>query len=180
MKVACLHAHHSNKKYIDQLFSDVAHTVKPRIRKAEILATLEMLSQQADVVYMTCTDYIAQIEGESVAPNIIKIDAPFFQLLAERTGVQTLIFTNTATINGTIARLHRTGKAVNYEIIMIEQAYELLLNGHKEAHDRLVIQKLTELSTTGRNLAVAQLSLVDAAEAVDATILHPLMSLQLV
>ncbi|HJH11924.1 MAG TPA: hypothetical protein K8V30_09615 [Metalysinibacillus jejuensis] len=177
MKIACLHAHHTNQVYMDTLFSDIYHVVKPRIRKAEILATLEALSTQANYVYVTCTDYIAQIEGEPMPKNIVKIDAPFFAALAERSGMQTLVFTNTDTISGTIARLHKAGRAINYEIIMIENAYELLLNGQKEAHDALVMQKLRTLAP--RTLAVAQLSLVDAAEAVDANILHPLATLQI-
>lgn len=176
-RIACLHAHRSNKAYMDSLFDDIEHVIKPRIRKAEILTTLAALSEQADVVYLTCTDYIAQIEGEAIPSTVVKIDAPFFALLAQRTVPQTLIFTNTDTIKGTIARLHKAGRQVNYEIIMIERAYELLLNGHKKAHDALVQEKLTELLATGRTLAVAQLSLVDAARSVDDTIYHPLMSI---
>ncbi len=69
------------------------------------------------------------------------------------------------------------------EVKVVEGAFELIMQGHKNEYEELLVRSLHELrkADPSRGLAVAQLSMVDAALQVELetgrTIANPLRSL---
>ena len=123
-----------------------------------------------DVLVVTCTNYIALMDASLSVP-MIEIDVPFFKLLKQQKLPLILFFTNLQTVEGTLNRLYTY---VTREVggVVIPKAFDLLMAGDKVAHDKIVMAALQDAP---KNAAVAQLSMVDAAEKIG--LLHPLMPL---
>lgn len=107
----------------------------------------------------------------SIDVRVVEIDAPFFKELARQEQPLTLYFTNSKTVEGTLARLHKSG-LIKVETIVIPDAFDLLMAGNKTTHDKII---KAVLMSAPKNAAVAQLSMVDVAEELG--ILHPLTAL---
>ncbi|MFB7156501.1 hypothetical protein [Lysinibacillus sp. NPDC056232] len=202
-KLGCLHAHHSNIEYIEQAFQNIekvelVHFVDPGLiqqvsKGTEGLAfkvkeQLEwMESCNMDAILITCTNYIALLEEEQLELSIpiIKIDEPFFDTICEEKRPQTILFTNPETVEGTMNRLQQYAllheKSINAEVKVIDNTFELIMQGKKEAYNNAIRQTLHHLAEEQRQILVAQLSMVEAARQFEKestlTITHPLKSL---
>ena len=69
---------------------------------------IEWIAQcQVDAILITCTNYIAILQEDqlSISVPIIKIDEPFFDYICNIGQPQTILFTNPATVEGTMERL---------------------------------------------------------------------------
>jgi glutamate racemase len=189
-KIACLHAHHSNIAYMQQALAsnerELIHFVDPGLMtrltsddqfnvedaQDKVIEQLEWIARtKVDAILITCTNYVALLDESRLktAIPIIKIDEPFFRYLCDLTEKQILVFTNQATVDGTMKRLNDYadlhGKTLSpIEIHVIEQAFELIMQGDKEQYDLIVSDYLRRLLEAGRNqtISVAQLSMVDA------------------
>ncbi|KOS63212.1 hypothetical protein FJQ98_24505 [Lysinibacillus agricola] len=202
-KLGCLHAHHSNIEYIEQAFQnmekiELVHFVDPGLiqqvsKGAEELAfkvkeQLEwMESCNIDAILITCTNYIALLEEEQLELSIpiIKIDEPYFETICEENKPQTILFTNPETVEGTMNRLQQYAlsheKSINAEVKVIDNTFELIMQGKKDAYNNAIIQTLHDVAGEQQHISVAQLSMVEAARQFeiesDVTIIHPLKSL---
>ena len=181
--IACLHAHHSNIDYIEQAFKQqsvqLQHFVDPgvmfhvqqsqlEVAKKHVAAQLEWIaSTKPDVLLVTCTNYIALID-EVVSIPVVAIDVPFFEVLQKQQSPITLFFTNPHTVEGTMKRLKQF-VSQPVDIVIIREAFELLMAGNKEAYADVVMAALHNAPACA---AVAQLSMVDAAN--ERGILQPL------
>ncbi|KIL34366.1 hypothetical protein SD71_20260 [Cohnella kolymensis] len=207
-RIGCLHAHYSNIGYIEKELTDenveLVHFVDPglmfRISSAgnqhftgiqeRVASQLEWISQSdVDAVLITCTNYIALLQGVQLPLTVpvIKIDEPFFGGVCDVEEPQILLFTNPATVAGTMERLdeyaRRHGKSIKVEVRVIENTFDLIMQGNKEAYDTEISKYIQGLTLTNPNqvISVAQLSMVDAARHVEAEmnvrILNPLTAL---
>jgi len=201
--LGCLHAHYSNIEYIEQAFQNIekvelVHFVDPGLiqqvsKGTEGLAfkvkeQLEwMESCNMDAILITCTNYIALLEKEQLELSIpiMKIDEPFFETVCEEKQPQTILFTNSETVKGTMNRLQQYAllhdKTITTKIIIIDNTFELIIQGKKDIYNKIIIQTLHDVAGEQQYISVAQLSMVEAARQFEKetalTITHPLKSL---
>ncbi|MEB2300139.1 hypothetical protein LAV72_10965 [Lysinibacillus xylanilyticus] len=202
-KLGCLHAHHSNIEYIEQAFQnnekvELVHFVDPgliqQVSKGtgglvfKVKEQLEwMESCNMDAVLITCTNYIALLEEEQLELSIpiIKIDESFFETVCEEKQPQTILFTNPETVEGTMNRLQQYAllheKSINAEVKVIDNTFELIIQGKKDAYNNAIIQTFHDVAREQQHISVAQLSMVEAAQQFEKesalTVIHPLKSL---
>jgi len=208
-RIGCLHAHYSNIAYIEKALSgreaDLLHFVDPallyRISSDEnfgpneagrkVKEQIEWIAHAGvDAILVTCTNYITVMQDEPFTASvpIIKIDEPFFAGICRYDEPQLLLFTNPATVEGTMRRLRqyartRGGHRLEVEALVIEGVFEWVMKGNKEEHNLVLSDRLRRLVGTGegKRISVCQLSMSEAAERIAAEsgvpIGHPLESL---
>jgi len=209
-RLGCLHMHHSNIPYIDGIVApdrvELLHFVDPGLMRrigsdagfpsdqaeAQVRRQLEwMAGCGLDAILITCTNYIAVLADEPLDLSIpvIKIDEPFFADLLQQPSPHLLLFTNPATVEGTVRRFHdyaqRAGHQPSVEIDVMSGAFELVMAGKTEEYAAAVADQLRELVRSGRYeaISVGQLSMAESALRITAEtgvpIGNPLDSLRL-
>ncbi|MEZ2369188.1 hypothetical protein [Bacillus sp. RCC_6_1] len=206
-RLGCLHAHYSNIEYIENAFSlfniELIHFVDPALMyrvtlnenfqesdaQFKVKEQIKWIAQcNVDAILITCTNYIAILQEDqlSISVPIIKIDEPFFDYLCNIQQPQTILFTNPATVEGTVERLkHHANnhqKSLDLEVIVINSTFELIMQGLKEEYDQEIAKFLNQIiKDTKKVISVAQLSMVDASQQVEyktsKTIINPLITL---
>jgi hypothetical protein len=192
-RIGCLHAHYSNIDYMEQAFSDyeveLLHFVDPALvyrvasdgdfslldAQQKVIQQMEWIAQSnVDAILITCTNYIALLQEDqlSTAVPIIKIDEPFFNDICKEEQPQIVLFTNPATVEGTMKRLyecaHSFGKSPQVEVQVIEHTFELIMEGKKEEYLHVLLAYIRGLLESEKNktISVAQLSMVEAARQI--------------
>ncbi len=209
-RLGCLHMHHSNIPYIDGIVApdcvELLHFVDPGLMRrigsdagfssdraeAQVRGQLDwMAGCGLDAILITCTNYIAMLPDEPLDLTIpvIKIDEPFFADLLQQPSPHLLLFTNPATIEGTMRRFHdyadRADQRPQVEIEVMPGTFELVMAGKTEEYAAAVAGQLRELVRSGRYeaISVGQLSMAESALRVTAEtgvpIGNPLDSLRL-
>ncbi|QAY65746.1 hypothetical protein [Paenibacillus protaetiae] len=189
VKIGCLHAHYSNIPYLEAAAEgmDLIHFVDPGLinrvaagmdldkAKRKVHEQLHWIAGTGvEAIVITCTQYIALLDNEEepVSSNlpVIAIDEPLFASICGNDGPQLFVFTNPATVKGTMDRLaayaRRHGRSGSLiQAHLIENVFELIMQGKKEQYDQAVAQELKQLLAGGayKSISVAQLSMVDAA-----------------
>ncbi|GMK46758.1 hypothetical protein PghCCS26_38870 [Paenibacillus glycanilyticus] len=189
MKIGCLHAHYSNIEYIEASIgskAELIHFVDPGLMrcmeegfdkvkvKEKAADQIKWIAQSGvDAILITCTGYIALLEEVETNLPIIKIDEPFFNEICKITQPQILLFTNPATVEGTMKRLMNFASSHDYqlpdiEVRVIENAFQLIMLGQKTEYADEVFKFIEKMlqSEQDKKIAVAQLSMVKAAERV--------------
>ncbi|QGQ94693.1 hypothetical protein EHS13_07225 [Paenibacillus psychroresistens] len=194
-KIGCLHAHYSNIAYIQNAFSandvELVHFVDPglMIRIAadknfdlvqaqdRVIEQIEWIAKtNVDAILITCTNYIALLDEDRLKSPIpiIKLDEPFFEQVCKTTEPQVLLFTNPATVEGTIKRLHEYASAHqkpidNIEVQVIEHTFEMIMLGEKARYENEISSYIRKLLAADESkvISVVQLSMVDAAEVIE-------------
>ncbi|ANE47173.1 hypothetical protein SY83_13870 [Paenibacillus swuensis] len=197
-KIGCLHAHHSNISYIEDALGggtiEFVHFVDPglmnrmkadpdfNLRKAQekVHEQIEwIIHTNVDAVFITCTNYIALLDEKRLSASvpIMKMDEPFFRDLTDQNEPQILLFTNPATVEGTMQRLQHYVNAHHkspqlFEAKVIDNTFDLIMQGKQQEYvDTLTDYMQTLLLTEPRRrLSVAQLSMVQAALNVERTL----------
>lgn len=189
--IGCLHAHHSNIGHIDRtlagLGAELLHYVDPGlVRRASrdpsfrredvrrrVREQVEWIGHSgADAILITCTQYIAALQEDrpSTPVPVVGIDEPFFDSVCGFEGPQLLLFTNRATVEGTMARLQAyasaTGRRPDVDARVLDGLFDLVMRGEQERHDRELFERIREqaASEPGKRLSVAQLSMTAAAD----------------
>jgi hypothetical protein len=203
-RIGCLHAHHSNIDYIEKALSpydiEFIHFVDPGLMyhvtsdenfqgadaEKKVKEQIEWMAQcNVDAILLTCTNYIAILQEDqlSVSVPIIKIDEPYFEAICDVKEPQVILFTNPATVKGTIDRLnqyaHQHQLSIDYEVMVIDHTFDLFMKGQKEEYDQAITEFLDQLIIKEKRvISVAQLSMVDAAKKIeDRSIINPLDTL---
>ncbi|MFC0470313.1 hypothetical protein ACFFHM_07160 [Halalkalibacter kiskunsagensis] len=206
-RLGCLHAHYSNIEYIENALSpfniELIHFVDPALMYRVTLdenyqesdaqnkakEQIEWIAQcNVDAILITCTNYIAIFQEDqlSISVPIIKIDEPFFEFICDIQQPQTILFTNPATVEGTVERLKHYAnnhqKFLDIEIIVINNTFELIMQGLKEEYNQEISKFLNQIIKDEKKvISVAQLSMVDASQQVEyktsKTIINPLSTL---
>lgn len=206
-RLGCLHAHYSNIDFIEQALApfdiECTHFVDPALMhrvtsdpnfkesdaQHKVKEQLEWIAQSnVDAILITCTNYVTLLQEEhlSITVPIIKIDEPYFDTICQIQQPQKIIFTNPATVEGTMERLHnhanRLQKSLDIEAIVISNTFDLIMQGQKEKYNQEIVKFLTHIIQDDMTtISVAQLSMVDAAWQVEyetsKTIMNPLTPL---
>ncbi|MEH6942466.1 hypothetical protein [Bacillus sp. JJ722] len=202
-KLACLHAHFSNIQYIEQSLSsydiELIHFVDPGLihrvnhdrhfqpenAQKKVKEQIEWMANcGVDAILITCTNYIALLPEDDLLASvpILKIDEPYFEYISSIRQPQTIIFSNAATVKGTMERLNqyatRKQRSLNVDVMIIPDVFELIMKGLQQEYTQAVSTFLINTSKDKENLSVAQLSMVEAAQQVEEatliTIINPL------
>jgi aspartate/glutamate racemase len=206
-KLGCLHAHYSNIEYIENALSpyniELIHFVDPALMyrvtsdenfqesdaQIKVNEQIEWIAQcNVDAILITCTNYIAILQEDqlSLSVPIIKIDEPFFDYICNIQQPQTILFTNPATVKGTMERLNHYAnihqKSLDLEVIVINNTFDLIMQGLKEEYNQEISKFLNQIIKDEKKvISVAQLSMVDASQQVEhktsKTIINPLNTL---
>lgn len=206
IKLGCLHAHYSNIEYIENALSpydiELIHFVDPALMyrvtsdenfkeadaQNKVKEQIEWIAQcNVDAILITCTNYIAILQEEqlSISVPIIKIDEPYFEYICNIQQPQTILFTNPATVNGTMERLNQYAynhqKSIDIEVIVINNTFELIMKGLKQEYNQEISKFLSKIIKEDKVISVAQLSMVEASKEVEymtsKTIINPLDTL---
>lgn len=136
---------------------------------------IEWITQcNVDAILITCTNYIAILQEDqlSVSVPIIKIDEPYFEYICNIQKPQIILFSNPATVEGTLERLYQYAnnreKSLHIEALIIENTFELLLQGQKGEYNQEIFKFINQIvQKENKVISVAQLSMVDAARQVE-------------
>lgn len=192
-RLGCLHAHYSNIEYLENALApfniEIVHFVDPGLMERltsdkefhgvdarhKVKMQIEWIAQtNVDAILITCTNYIAILQENqlSVSVPIIKIDESFFDFICNIQHPHTILFTNPATVEGTMERLKNYAetyqKTLNIESAVLNNTFELIMQGRKEEYNQEVARMLEQLINDDKIISVAQLSMVDAARLVEA------------
>jgi hypothetical protein len=185
--------HHSNIGYIDSIVSpeqvEVVHFVEPGLMRRigsdagfdaaqgerQVRRQLAWMAECGlDAILITCTNYIAMLPDDALETSIpvIKIDEPFFADVLAHDAPHALLFTNPATVEGTMRRLHdyarRSGGEADVAVEVINGTFELVMAGKTEDYAEAVSARLRDLVRSGRfrSISVGQLSMAESARRV--------------
>ena len=189
-RLGCLHMHHSNIPYIESIVApdrvELLHFVDPGLMRRigsdsglagdqaeqQVRRQLEwMAGCGLDAILITCTNYIAMLPNEplDLSISVIKIDEPFFAYLVAQDSPHLLLFTNPATVEGTMRRFHDYAKHVgtlpDIEVEIIPGTFELVMAGRTEEYAAAVTARLRDVSRSERYgaISVGQLSMAESA-----------------
>jgi len=203
-RIGCLHAHYSNIEYIERTFQndedmELLHFVDPGVMQQvskgmgdvarKVKEQIEWIAScDVDAILITYTNYIALLQDDATVDSsipIIKIDELYFESICNVQQPITILFTNPMTVEGTMARLHQYAKhhekSVTVVAKVIENTFDLIMQGKKEAYSDAILQTLLSLTDEQRLISVAQLSMVDAAQQFEEqtaiSVIHPLKPL---
>ncbi|MBT2701192.1 hypothetical protein J7E79_28320 [Bacillus sp. ISL-40] len=206
-RLGCLHAHYSNIEYIENALSpfdiELIHFVDPALMylvtsdenfqeldaQKKVKEQIEWIDQcKVDAILITCTNYIAILQEDqlSISVPIIKIDEPYFDYICNIQQPHTILFTNPATVKGTVERLKHYANnhqiPLDLEVIVINNTFELIMQGLKQEYNQEISKFLNQIIKDEKKvISVAQLSMVDASKQVEyktsKTIINPLDTL---
>lgn len=190
--MACLHAHHSNINLIENLLVaydiQLVHFVDPALleritsdpsftkeaAKRHVIEQIAWIAQtNVDAILITCTNYIAFLDEEQIKLNlpVFKIDEPLFEEICQYEAPQQLLFTNPATVEGTMNRLYQYSRqhqrTINVEAILLPELFGLVLSGQNEIYNDRLRTALQQTLESNKRISVAQLSMVTAAKEVE-------------
>lgn len=209
-KWGCLHAHYSNVEMIQNALAsqerELVHYVDPGLisrlqsdrdfgeeqAKKHVMSQLEWIARTGvDAILVTCTQYIALLDENSLQLSIPvhKIDEPFFRTICAEDKPQLVLFSNPATVEGTMHRLHAFAASIgrpssHIEPRVLENIFELLMRGEKKQYAEAIQASIQGLvvQEEGKALAVGQLSMSEAAELAERElhihIVNPLKALR--
>ena len=150
-------------------------------RRITGLATLAA-DAGADLIVFTCSSTSPAIDTarELVGVPIMKIDDPLYALAASTDGRVGLICTTSSTVAPSrsllAAHARETGRRIEIESVLCGAAFEALIGGNREMHDRLVSEAAAELATRVDRIVLAQASLAHLAEPLAAKLGLPVLA----
>ncbi|GAF66555.1 hypothetical protein BTS2_3456 [Bacillus sp. TS-2] len=183
--IACLHAHHSNITYIDQLLekydvkilhyvdSDLINQLSdPDFPQIEVKVKLEehinqIMSTEVDGLILTCTNFIGLLDRFKLdfPFPILKIDEAFFEEIIKLENPR-IFFTNPQTIDVTLARLKQFSEANHYpfesiQIKLVEDSFPLILNNQKQEYLLKIKDCIDQHLEQNEHVCLGQLSMSD-------------------
>lgn len=195
--IGCYHAHYSNIALIEEALApyevELVHYVDPgldrlkqdtdfseAVIREKVSQTLKWIAQcHADAILVTCTLFAAVLahEAQQVSIPVICIDDPLLQKLQQDSQEYILAFTNPATVEGTMARVHealqqdktrgqaKVASASRTKAALIPGTFELIMRGDKEGYMEAVTTGLQQLAVQSpeKIIVAAQLSMAPAA-----------------
>ena len=129
--------------------------------REKVSQTLKWIAQcHADAILVTCTLFAAVLahEAQQLSIPVIGIDDPLLQKLQQDSQEYILAFTNPATVEGTMARVHEAlqqdktsgqadvAAASRTKAALIPGTFELIMRGDKEGYMNAVTTGLQQLA----------------------------------
>lgn len=124
----------------------------------------------ASVMQLTCSSIspCADVAAAQVSIPLLRVDEPMVEkaiTLGRRIGV---VATARTALGPTVDLVHtcalEAGREVEVEAVVCQEAYAGLASGDLELHDRIVREKLEEMSSRNDVILLAQASMARAAE----------------
>ncbi|GAS85255.1 aspartate/glutamate racemase family protein [Paenibacillus amylolyticus] len=200
--IGCFHAHYSNIALIEETLAhydiELVHYVDPGLDRLKhdtdfsdavihekVAQTLQWIAEcHADAILVTCTLFATVLEQEAkqVPVPVIGIDDPLLKEMQKVPGEFTIVFTNPATVEGTMARVNQAlqqqhedesgqlhvAKVSQTEAVCIPGTFELIMRGDQKEYLEAVREGLQQIAEQypGKRLVAAQLSMAPAAAQV--------------
>ncbi|ULL18810.1 hypothetical protein DVH26_32865 [Paenibacillus sp. H1-7] len=188
--IGCYHAHYSNIDYIQQAMEpfdvELVHFVDPGFDRRKSDAAFPVETAQAriqdtlvwvesahvDAILVTCTFFTAHMPDSDALPvsiPVVRIDDPLFEAICAEGRPPLLVFTNPATVDGTVRRLIQYAEGRGMELPvrthLLEGTFDILMRGDKETYLSKVTEGLMNLAAEhpDHQLWAAQLSMAGAA-----------------
>ncbi|MDT9722872.1 hypothetical protein QVE09_28660 [Paenibacillus sp. ClWae2A] len=198
--IGCFHAHYSNIALIEETLApykvELVHYVDPGLDRLKhdadfsevvihekVAQTLQWIAEcHADAILVTCTLFATVLEQEAlqVPVPVIGIDDPLLQEMRRVPGDYIIVFTNPATVEGTMARMNQAlqheyengplhvAKTSQTEAVCIPGTFELIMRGDQQGYLESVREGLQQIAEQypGKTVVAAQLSMAPAAAQV--------------
>lgn len=198
--IGCFHAHYSNIALIEETLApygvELVHYVDPGLDRLKhdadfsdvvihekVAQTLHWIAEcHADAILVTCTLFATVLEQEAtqVPVPVIGIDDPLLQEMRRISEDYIIVFTNPATIEGTMARVNQAlqqeeengqlyvSQTPQTEAVCIPGTFELIMRGDKRGYHEAVREGLQQIAVQypGKRVVAAQLSMAPAASQV--------------
>ena len=136
----------------------------------------------ADLIVFTCSSTSPAIDTARalVSVPILKIDDPLYALVANAGGRVGLICTTSSTVQPSQALLaahaRDARRQVQSESVLCAAAFEALIGGQRELHDRLVSEAAADLAGRVDRIVLAQASLAHLAAPLEAQLGLPVLA----
>jgi Asp/Glu/hydantoin racemase len=148
------------------------------------VAGLAMLAADAgaDLIVFTCSSTSPAIDAARrlVDVPILKIDDPLYELAAQEPGRVGLVCTTSSTVEPSRALLAehavRSGQAIGIRSTLCGAAFEALLAGRRDEHDRLVVEAAAAIAPEVDRIVLAQASLAHLAGSLEERLKMPVMA----
>ncbi|VWX61052.1 Asp/Glu/hydantoin racemase [Burkholderiales bacterium 8X] len=150
-------------------------------RRVSTLATLAA-DAGAELIVFTCssTSPAIDVARQLVPVPILKIDDPLYALASRAPGRIGLICTTSSTVQPSqsllAAHAKQSGQAIEAESVLCGAAFEALVAGNREQHDRLVSDAARELALRVDRIVLAQASLAHLAEPLATELGKPVLA----
>ncbi|NMI07306.1 hypothetical protein HF638_25255 [Paenibacillus sp. SZ31] len=198
--IGCFHAHYSNIALIEEALApydvELVHYVDPGLDRLKhdadfsdvvihekVAQTLHWIAEcHADAILVTCTLFATVLEQEAtqVPVPVIGIDDPLLQEMRRVPGEYIIMFTNPATVEGTMARVNEAlqqedesgqfyvANVSKTEAVCIPGTFELIMRGDQKGYLEAVREGLQQIAEQylGKRVIAAQLSMAPAAAQV--------------
>ncbi|WP_433750393.1 aspartate/glutamate racemase family protein [Paenibacillus amylolyticus] len=198
--IGCFHAHYSNITLIEEALAayevELVHYVDPGLDRLKhdadfsdvvirdkVAQTLRWIAEcHADAILVTCTLFATVLEQEAtqVPVPVIGIDDPLLQEIRRIAEDYIIVFTNPATIEGTMARVNQAlqqadengqlyvSQTPQTEAVCIPGTFELIMRGDKHGYHEAAREGLQQIAEQypGKTVVAAQLSMAPAAAQV--------------
>jgi len=150
-------------------------------RRVTGLATLAA-DAGAELIVFTCSSTSPAIDTarQVVSVPILKIDDPMYAKAAREPGRVGLICTTSSTVAPSRSLLAEHARAagvqVEAESVLCGAAFEALVKGQRDVHDRLVTEAAADLAPRVDRIVLAQASLAHLAEPLATQLQRPVLA----
>jgi len=150
-------------------------------RRVTGLATLAA-DAGAELIVFTCSSTSPAIDTarQVVSVPILKIDDPMYAKAAREPGRVGLICTTSSTVTPSRSLLAEHARAggvqVEAESVLCGAAFEALVKGQRDVHDRLVTEAAADLAPRVDRIVLAQASLAHLAEPLATQLQRPVLA----
>jgi Asp/Glu/hydantoin racemase len=148
------------------------------------VAGLAMLAADAgaDLIVFTCSSTSPAIDPARrlVGVPILKIDDPLYAEAAREPGRVGLVCTTSSTVEPSRSLLaehaERSGQAIETRSVLCAGAFDALLAGRRDEHDRLVVEAASVLAAEVDRIVLAQASLAHLADGLGERLKMPVLA----
>jgi len=124
----------------------------------------------ADVILITCSSISETVDvaRNLVRVPVLKIDEPMIEEAVKKGGKIGVAATLPTTLKPTVRLLkhkaNELGRTVEIKTLLVQDAFKILYDGHKEKHDSLVREAISQFQETTDCIILAQASMAGAIE----------------
>jgi Asp/Glu/hydantoin racemase len=140
--------------------------VLPRL--IQYIMNYEALGVEAILIACSSIGEIVHVLSQEVKIPVIRIDEAMAEAAIQRGNRVGVLATLSTTLRPTLQQLRdkaeQAGKLVEFEAVLADEAYRMLMEGKPEAHDDILIKALNELAGRSDIIVLAQASMARVAK----------------
>jgi Asp/Glu/hydantoin racemase len=136
----------------------------------------------ADIIVVTCSSVSPAVDTarKLVSRPVLKIDEPMAETAITKGKRIGIVATVATTLEPTFSLLkekaHESGKEISTSVVLCSEAFEAILRGEAERHDRLVTEKAKDLAQKVDVIVLAQGSMARLAPSLSREVSIPVLS----